>query len=121
MIQITIRLDQIQNRPLFLRAEFALEPGLRLGAIHWIWLTAIDAAQLAPARPLIEHKPHWPMALRTDRRKGMNLRHLVCTLDQAGAQYSQSPVGAQGGAVMSVHPLKLHRYSILLIFEKLMY
>ena len=58
-----------------LGTEFALEPRLRFHVQHRIGLAAVDAAQLATARFLYEHKPHCLLTLWTDGRGGLGLRH----------------------------------------------
>jgi hypothetical protein len=78
------------------RAEFALQPALRISVLHWVGLTAINAAKLAAARFLHEHKPHGVMARRTDLWIGLDLRH-DAALAQARAQNSQSPVDIEKG------------------------
>jgi hypothetical protein len=88
-------------------------------ASHWVGLAAIHAAQLTAARFLHEHKPHCLVAHRTEWGSRLGLRH-DSRLDQAGAQNSQSPVGADRVGDGTSMELKFRRrWSILLTIPKL--
>jgi hypothetical protein len=89
-------LGNLPAKAALLVAEFALEPRLHFFAMHRVGVTTINAAEHSLAVTFRQYQLHRPLALWADGRIGLNLGHRSLTLDQAGAQGSQSPMVAKG-------------------------
>ena len=85
------------TRPLLWRSQAALEEFCDFRLFQRVRNVAIYAAEFTAAG-FDQHETHWLAALRARRGRGI-FSH--CTLTGgAGAQHSQSPVHAEGGAVI---------------------
>lgn len=83
----------------FRRLQFACDPRLCVRHPHWIDGRALNASEFATAG-LHDYEMHRLLALRAVGRRGI-FGHVTLTLDQAGAQHSQSPVLPRIGAVIT--------------------
>jgi hypothetical protein len=80
-------------------AQLPIQPTACFRIVHRIGLAAIGTTELSAAGVLGEHQPHSFPTLRADGRGWLDLGHSV-SLDQAGAQHSQSPMNTEARAVM---------------------